>query len=371
MGILSRYVLRQIAVPSLLAVAVVAILGVANKIQEEQRDTLLPLAQMTMGDLGRLVMYFLPALVGYLIPITYMLGIMLAFGRFSHDNEIVAMKAAGIPIKRIVLPIILLGAVLSGLSFWIQDRIHPWAVRRADEFIHGELPLRATLEVLPTGVIQEYAGWRIYIGKKDPAEGTLQKIVILTPEENGVASTYYAESAKISHRNGQNFLELNNVHFIQRPGEGNDVMPLRADTSSLPVPEIKTRIPDSGRNAMNLRQLLSNETTLAGQIAQTPSEPAKLELLKVRRDIADRLSLPFACLAVSLAAAPLGARSKRAGRSYTFAVGFSVLLIYYVMQMLVEGHSLQPLWLTVLRLWVPNLLFCMAGLFFLWRVDRV
>ncbi|MCX5770140.1 MAG: LptF/LptG family permease [Candidatus Hydrogenedentes bacterium] len=370
MGILSRYVLRQIAVPSLLAVAVVAILGVANEIQEEQRDTILPLAQMTMGDLGRLVMYFLPALVGYLIPITYMLGIMLAFGRFSHDNEIVAMKAAGIPIKRIVLPIILVGAVLSGASFWIQDRIHPWAVRRADEFIHGELPLRATLEVLPTGVIQEYGGWRIYIGKKDPAEGTLEKIVILKPEENGGASTYYAESAKISKQNGRNMLELANVHFIQS-GEGNDIMPLRADTTSLPIPQIKTRIPDSGRNAMNLRQLLSNETTLAGQIAQTPSEPAKLELLKVRRDIADRLSLPFACLAVSLAAAPLGARAKRSGRSYTFAVGFSVLLIYYVLQMLVEGHSLQPLWLTVLRLWVPNLLFCLAGLFFLWRVDRV
>ena len=371
MGILSRYVLRQIAVPSLLAVAVVAILGVANEIQEEQRDTLLPLAQMTMGDLGRLVMYFLPALVGYLIPITYLLGIMLAFGRFSHDNEIVAMKAAGIPIKRIVLPIILLGAVLSGLSFWIQDRIHPWAVRRADEFIHGELPLRASLEVLPTGVIQEYGGWRIYIGKKNPAQGTLEKIVILKPEENGMASTYYAESAKISNQNGQNVLVLANVHFIFiPPGEGNDVMPLRADAIRLPIPEIKTHIPDSGRNAMNLRQLLSGEKTLASQIAQTPSEPAKLELLKVRRDIANRLALPFACLAVSLAAAPLGARAKRAGRSYTFAVGFSVLLIYYVLQMLVEGHSLQPLWLTILRLWVPNLLFCVAGLFFLWRVDR-
>ena len=112
-----------------------------------------------------------------------------------------------------------------------------------------------------------------------------------------------------------------------------------------------------------MRQLLDDEKTLAGQIAQTPSEPGKLELFKVRRDIADRLSLPFACLAVSLAAAPLGARARRAGRSYTFAVGFSVLLIYYVLQMLVEGHSLHPLWLTILRMWVPNLLLCGAGLF--------
>jgi len=370
MGILSRYVLRQIAVPSLLAVAVVAILGVANEIHEEQRETLMPVAQMTMGDVGRLVMYFLPALVGYLIPITYMLGIMLAFGRFSHDNEIIAMKAAGIPLKRIVLPIILLGAVLSGVSFWIQDRVHPWAVRRADEFIHGELPLRASLEVLPTGVIQEYAGWRIYIGSKDPAEGTLEKIVILKPEDKGLSSTYYAHSAKISNENGQNVLRLTDVHFIP-PREGKDVMPLRADSISLPVPEIETHVPDSGRNAMNLRQLLQDEKRLDTLIAETPSEPAKIELLKVRRDIADRFSLPFACLVVSLVAAPLGARAKRSGRSYTFAVGFSVLLIYYVFQMLVETPSLQPLWLTVLRLWVPNLLFCAAGVYFLWRVDRV
>lgn len=368
MGIINRYVLRQILVPSGLAILVVAVLGVANEIQEKLSR--LPVAQMTLGDAGRLALFFLPALMHYLVPITYMLGILWAFGRFAHNNEMIAMKAAGIPMKRIVIPVVFVGAFLSVACFFIQDRVQPWAISRVFRLICTELPLRATLDALPAGVTQEFAGWRVHIGKKDPENLALQDIVILKPEEGGRASTYYARSARILKENNVSTLEMTGVHFIPA-GEGGRVTPLTSDSFRLPLPKIPELRHEPSRREFTVSQLYSQQLDLEKVFNETHSEPVKKDLRKVRREIAERFALPFACLAVCLAAAPLGVRAQRSGRSYTFAMGFAILLIYYVLHMTTEIKTVAPLSLVILVGWLPNALFCIAGLVLIWRVDRV
>ena len=68
---------------------------------------------------------------------------------------------------------------------------------------------------------------------------------------------------------------------------------------------------------------------------------------------------------------PLGARAQRSGRSYTFAMGFAIILSYYVLQMLMEPKALYSLGVVLVRAWIPNLALSIAGIIFLWRVDRV
>ncbi len=367
MGILNRYILRQIAIPSILAVFVVAVVGVANEIQE--RITRLPLAQMTVGDVARLAGYFTPTIVAYLIPVTFMLGILLAFGRFSQNNELVAMKAAGVPMKRLLIPVLVVGALLSMASFWVQDRLQPWAVGKVTDLIFMELPLRATLDALPTGVMHEYAGWRVYIGQNDH-KGHLADIIIVKPEDNGNTTTYYAGAASLTGTKEHTVLEMSNVHFIP-PGESRQVWRLYAKQFQLPLPPIKIERPAVTRREKTLRGLFEEHGRLTEEVARTKSEPLKDSLQSHRREIADRLSLPFACLAVSFAAAPLGARARRSGKAYTFSVGFGILLIYYVLQMIMASHKLCSLSSELVRASIPNVIFCIIGVVFLWRVDRV
>ncbi|NIA15562.1 MAG: LptF/LptG family permease [Nitrospiraceae bacterium] len=372
MTILNRYVLRQVAIPCVLAIALVAVVGVANEIQE--RISALPVAQMTIGDIGRLAFFLLPTLVAYLVPITYLLGILLSFGRLAQNNEIVAMKAAGIPMKRIILPVIFLGAVLSGTSFLIQDRLQPWAIGRIYDLICSELPLRATLDTLPTGLMHEFAGWRIYIGDRDPDTGELKDLVILRPEEDGRATTYYADSAQLEKtENGQSWLEMRSVHFVPASdaSRGGRLSMLELDTNRLLLPAISTMRPPPNRRELTLAQLVAEEKMLARQAAETGSEPVKNNLRKLRREIAERVAMPIACLAVCFVAAPLGARAKRSGRSYTFAVGFSVVLGYYLLQMTTDVNTLLPLGAVMALTWMPNLVFLVAGGILVWRVDRV
>lgn len=371
MGLLDRYVLRQVLAPCLLAVVLVAVLGVANELQE--RVKLLPVAQMTFGDVARMSLLFLPTLVSYVVPATYMFGILLAFGRFAQNDEIIAMKAAGIPLKRILLPVMVVGALLSGACFVIQDQVQPWAIGRIYHLIFNELPLRATLDALPPGVMHEFADWRVYLGERDPTTRALKDVVVLEPQEDGGAATYYAENARLTREDGRAWLEMTNVHFVPgRPAGQAERLPVGLlGSARLAVPAVRTMRHVRNHHEFGFGELFRTHEELTQQVAATGAEPSKRELRKLRQEMADRMTLPFACLAVCLVAAPLGARAKRSGRSFTFAVGFTIILVYYLFLVLSETKSLHPLWMVVARAWVPNLAFVAAGIGLVWRVDRV
>lgn len=369
MGLINRYILRQIIVPSLLAVTVIAVIGVANEIQERVDD--LPLGQMTVGDMSRLSFYILPTLIPYVVPITYMMGILLAFGRLTQNNEIVAMKAAGVPLKRIIIPVIVMGAALSGACFFIQDRLQPWAIGKFFQLMERELPLRATLDVLPTGVMHTFEDWQIYVGRREPGTGVLRDIVILKPEDGGETAVYYADSARLFKQKGQMTLEMTKGHLIPPSKGGGQVSRFTFDSTRLAIPTAAPPKRSQSRRQLNLEQLYKKERQVEAEYARTGSEPSKRDLFRTRHDFAERFSMPFACLAVTLAAAPLGARAKRSGRTYTFGIGFLVIGIYYVLDILATPKDLYPLWVIVLRTWIPNLVLLGAGAVFLWRVDRV
>ncbi len=368
LSLINRYILRQIAVPALLALTAIAVVGVASEIRE--RSKILPIMVLTVGDVSRLAVFFLPTLVSYLVPITYMLGVLLAFGKLAQNNEIVAMNAAGIPLKRILMPVILVGVALSGFCFIVQDRIQPWAVGKVLDLIYSELPLRLTLDVLPTGVMQDYAGWRVYIGKRDRRTGTFEKIIILKPEEGGRASAYYADSAQFLKEGGKSVLVMNNVHLIP-PGESGYVPRLKTDSMRLVLPAILPKKPPVTSRDQSLGQLWATERDLRAEVEQNPTELHNEDLQRLRREIADRLSMPFACFAVTLAAAPLGARASRSGRSYAFAVGALLMLVYYVLQIGDDPQGLVSVEMGIVRGWLPNFALIGIGIVALWRVDRV
>ena len=415
MKILNRYIIRQIAVPTLLALVVVGFLGVASEIRErvdQFRD--LPLSEITFGDATRLMLLFLPAMVSLVVPITFMMGILMAFSRLAHQNEITAMKAAGIPLKRVILPVLLAGALLSAGMFAVQDRLQPWALRQINPILYSDLPLRATLDVLPTGIMHNYEDWRVYIGAREP-DGTLEDIRILQAAGEGPIA-FYAASAHVVKEGARAQLVMHDVLMIP---SGQALATLKSH--SITIPALKPKRATQVRKTYTLRDLLHYETLIqltqdlqreglltdaslkalgdaGGVLAKTGLPPAIVDrypdtitikpewlekvdhyrgvqatadLVETRWDIAERTALPFACLAVCLAAAPLAVRTRGGGRSYAFLVGLIVLGVYFLLLQALRPTGLHSLDTMLLKAWTPNLVLMAGGLFFLWRVDRV
>lgn len=368
MGTLDRYILRKIAVPAALAFVVVSFLAMIGGIRNYLE--IIPLDLVTVGDLSRISLFSLPSLVGYVIPFSFMLGILAAFGRMAQNHELIVMKAAGIPLKRVVLPVILCGAALSALSFLVQDRVQPWAVRQVLQLIYSDVPLRASIELLPAGVMHEFGGWRVYVGEKDPRTGTLYNLVLLKPEEDGGAAAYYAQSARLEREDGQSLLVLRDGRLIPPDRDGR-MMPIVFERSAINVPRLAAREAPPTRQAMTLDELFARQRALGAEYERSAAIPVMRDLIRERNELSDRLAFPLMCLAFALAAAPLGARAPKAGRSYIFAAGFCILVIYFTLRSVLQPTALHPLHEVVLRGQAPNLLLAAIGAALLWRVDRV
>ena len=365
--LLDRYVTRQTLVPSLLALAVVSFAGMANELRE--RIGRLPVEYLTAGDVAQLAALFLPTLVAYVVPVTFLFGIMLGFGRLSQQNELIAMTTAGVSLRRVVAPVIALGLALSLACFVVQDRVQPWAVKRVHEMVFLRLPLRVTVDALTPGVMHEFRGWRVYHAGVDPASGRLQSLKVLQPESGGRATIYHAREAEVAAVPGGTALRLIDGHVIL-PEQDGRIGRMTFSSQLLPLPAFSGAAPPTGWWAEPLEGLLEVERDLTERVAMGASVRERDQLRRVRQEISDRLALALASLAVGCVAAPLGARARGGGRSFTFSAGLAVALVYYLLWMSLQPRTLTALPEVVLRGMAANLVMATTGLWLTWRLDR-
>lgn len=367
-SILSRYILRHVAVPAVLSAVVVGFFIVGSTVRAQLKNVLdlFPPDQILLMDVGRVALFALPALAGYVVPVTFLFGVMMAFSRLARNSELIAMKAAGIPLKRALLPVLVCGALLSGMEWVIIDMAAPLAYSRMARMVAIEMPLRLTLDMLPTGIMQEYGDWRVYIGHRDP-DGTLRRITIVQQDKTGGANVFYAASARLIHDREGSVLEMRDGHLIPSDPSRH----VTFDTLRQRVPAPKTGGIRDVVDGMNLSQLLAEERKLSSLFRETGSLPVAARWRSVQIELKDRFAFPLMCLAVCVAGAPMGARTSRTGRSYTYAAGLFIAAAYFILRKVAEPPLLMPTLPTMLIGQIPNLLLFIWGGWLISRVDRV
>src|SRR6202142_3110539 len=125
MRILRNYILRECLQPFSLSICVltsVFLLGylpqLANKVINNG---------VSLSAMCQVFMYNVPILLGYTLPIACLITVILTFGHMSAENEILAMRASGIHLLRLLSPLIVVGIALCLVVYLLNDRIIPKA----------------------------------------------------------------------------------------------------------------------------------------------------------------------------------------------------------------------------------------------------
>jgi lipopolysaccharide export system permease protein len=71
--------------------------------------------------------YYLPWLFGFVFPIVILLSTMSAIGSMARQNELTAIKAAGVNVRQLTAPLMALGVILAGFGFYVSEGILPKA----------------------------------------------------------------------------------------------------------------------------------------------------------------------------------------------------------------------------------------------------
>lgn len=138
---------------------------------------------LSIDILGRFFWYMGVTLVPTALPLAVLLAALITFGNMGEQLELLAMKAAGVSLVRIMSPVLCVVVVFAGLSFYFQNHTSPRAQISLRTLLFSMKQSSPAVEI-PEGVF--YSGVpnvNLYVQRKDAATGMLYQLIIYKTDQ--------------------------------------------------------------------------------------------------------------------------------------------------------------------------------------------
>jgi len=135
---LDRYLLSEMVLPFIGSVLLIVVMLVGNTLYALIQTIVK--ANISWGAIAKLVVFNIPTLLVLTLPAAMALSAAWCVNRLARDSEITAIRMAGVPLRRLFLPIYTTGLIVSVSSFFIADRVVP---RAQHEFQQTQLQMAA------------------------------------------------------------------------------------------------------------------------------------------------------------------------------------------------------------------------------------
>src|SRR5215470_5819905 len=123
-SLLDRYLFRDLWPSFVLALGVATFILFADKLL--LLTSLILHNHLDLVTSIRLLGYTLPTVSGLTLPIAFLIGCTLAFNRLSMDSEYVVLKASGVSVYRMLVPLFAAAVVVYGLASFVLMYVSPW-----------------------------------------------------------------------------------------------------------------------------------------------------------------------------------------------------------------------------------------------------
>lgn len=128
--------------------------------------------------LAQFFFYSALMLIPMSLPLAILLATLITFGNFGERCELLAMKAAGIPLIKVMRPLIVVVAFISCLSFYFQNVVGPRATTELYALIFSMKQKSPELDIPEGAFYHELDGYNLYVQKKNKDTGMLYDVMI-------------------------------------------------------------------------------------------------------------------------------------------------------------------------------------------------
>ena len=133
---------------------------------------------LSFAMLAKFFWSFALTLVPQALPLAVLMASLITFGNFGERLELLAMKTAGIPLLRVMRPVMVFSIFLAGVSFYFQNVTVPRAAKNLYALIYSINEKNPELEI-PEGVFyNQIQGFNMYVKHKNFDTGTLYDVTI-------------------------------------------------------------------------------------------------------------------------------------------------------------------------------------------------
>lgn len=315
----------------------------------------------------RFVIFRVPQAIPMAFPFACLFAALLAIGRLMGDNEITAMRTAGIPIMRIAVMPILFGITMFLVAYAMNEYVAPASVDLSTRTFYQIIYHTDSLPVEPQFFRKDPdTGNTFYVGQVGPDNKTMLDVQIFKPAKYGPWNeTLQAKTAIVQG----SMLQLRDVIDTRYNTDGflSNQQRVKSVTIGLPLGETASQFVSQVNNdpwTMSSKSLRMQVNALQAQgIGGTAMGNLQINL-------ADKLAWPFACFVGVIVALPLALRFGKRGRTLGIALSLIAFFVYYIMSSACSAFGRNGAINPFLAAWLPNIVMGTAGTLLLWLEER-
>jgi LPS export ABC transporter permease LptF len=364
--LLDRYLLREMLFPFILGnlgFLVFILLLLLGTLSQYFINGMISPTQVLL-----LLIYKIPYFLVWALPIALLFAILLTLGRLGHDREIIALQSGGISLRRLILPLLVVGLLLSLIDLWLSDQAAPWGSRQTIQLTNNLFSSGSQPKIRDKAFFKGTDGRFFYIEHYDQVSNTLNNVLIIdeqTPLQVGNSQRTYPAliTALQATWNGEDWI-LSNGQVQQLNDAGKVVNTDKFEQMTIHVGlELASfalvQRSSSEMSMGELKQLIDNNTKTG------------LPVQSLLVDYHMKIAIPSMCLVFALFGAPLGLLIGPRGRALGIILCVLLVLIYqgllfWTEQILGYRGDLSPF----LGAWLPNILFGLIGLLLCWKANH-
>jgi lipopolysaccharide export system permease protein len=318
-------------------------------------------------DVAMYYWYYLAWFIQLIAPIGILLASMFSMGKLAKNSELIAIKAAGISIRRITIPLLLLGMLLAAGNFFFTEKVLPEANVKRKEILEDikagrQHQSRQALSGQPL-----FHRNFFYFGTPDIVYCFQEFRTHLQKSRNVWRETFQGD--RIVERIQAGKLQYEDGRWLFKDGH---VRTFSEDSSSMSefdtlADSVLTATPEEMVAAIKSVEEMSYwELSDAIDKARRRGEKAH----KYRADLDFKIALPFMNFIVILLGISVTARAGRKGGGVLFGIGLLIVFSYWILARfglaLGQDERMPPM----LAAWGGNIIFLTLGIFLYRKAAR-
>jgi len=370
MKILRRYLFLEIQGPFFLGLLVFSFVLFTRAIARPLQ--LLVQKNVTLQEVLLMLLYLLPNILTFSIPMAALLGILICFGRLSADSEITAMGSSGVSIRNLLLPVVVF-ASLAWLVAMVNSNYWEPRVNYRFRLMRNDIALRSiSTEVQPRVFEERFSNKVLYIREAATDQARWEGIFLADISDKNEPKITLARYGDLNSYPKEQKLQLHLSEGATHSVVNQDPEVYRVsafDQTDIPVAAISGGITED----MARDRMAETETSeLLRRLGAAEKERSIVD--RERRDriveISKRLALPFSVFIFSILGVPLGVIGRRGGKSFGFVMSLAVFLIYYLLLFQGMNFAKNGRLPAYLGPWLANMVFLLLGIYLLSTADK-
>lgn len=319
-----------------------------------------------ISDIFFLIVFSIPPYLTFTLPMAFLLSVIVVLGRLSTENEVLALKASGVNLKWLFVPIGFLGLIITTCGLINTNVLMPRCSGLFRETLITVIKKGISVDDKEGIFNDSVPGVTIYINKVDTAKRALSGVVVSDDRDKNVKQTISARDGYVNIDS-----ETFDLYFMLQQG-------------TLHRWEKET---DTYRNVtfndytftMNLSQMVEtggvgrklnyemDRKELTNQLAKAQNPGDRYDILL---EIYKKIALPFSSLAFILLTVPLGVKRKVEGKFSGALYSLILFVFYYILMAVTDnvGKNLNmPAYITT---FIPNVVIAFMGMYLIRNLNR-